>query len=275
MKTLMMVALSCLPVGFAAGCDGCKKTESYSIGEPIEYLPNKLGTTFTYKIETGEVEPLNYKIVLWPRGQGSLTVATRGRYMNAMERKGKKAPTTFLLKLRVKGIAAKQGGLEYPIGVELDVEKDELGVYHEAKQVFWAASPSGRFTWHEVMTYPSDSVNAPSTGSWGGWGEEDGYTTGMLFFGGKPGIAISLDEGDTDALLFAGIGLIPGTDNVGLHFIRSVTAARSKDGIDEASDNDWLHKGFKEDRYFAKGRGLVYLRQTIEGKTSMTWTRLD
>jgi hypothetical protein len=54
-----------------------------------------------------------------------------------------------------------------------------------------------------------------------------------------------------------------------LHFTRSVEPAEKRGGDD--SDGSILNQGFVEETYWGLGKGLIYLRQAIGGKTSMTW----
>lgn len=268
-KTNIFLIVLVLTVLFTVGGCSKKNNEGSPPGKPINYLPMKIGTTWTYKIEIGEVEPLNHERVIWPQGKTSLVYVTRGRFISYLKREENKI---FYLKMRIKGLAAKQGGLEFPIGVELEIEKDELGVFDNAKQVFWAGTSRGSFMAHEVITYPPHSPGAP-TGSWGTWGVEDGYSMRILFFGKSPGTEISMGENAIDSLLFTGVERVPGTRNInGLHFVRTVKASQ-KDEKDEKLSI--LDRAFSEDVWFVKGKGLFRLEQKVEGKKSMTWTLVD
>ncbi len=273
-KSLLVFFL--IVLGVFTGCDKIEESNSSisrsnniskpPIVEPIDYLSLEPGTVLNYEIEIGEVEPLFYREVIWPQTKGSIVMATRGRYASAIgkENSGEK----FILKVVIKGLAAEQGPLEYPIGVELTVEKDDLGIYKGAKKVFWAATTHGRFICHEVITHSPDSIGAPRGGMWGTWGAEDGYSLGILFFGDKPGIGISTGGGK-DKIFFIGFSPIPESKKSGLYFVRKVEP-NVKERNSEAS---FLNKGFEEHLYFSQGEGLVYLKQVIEGKTSMTWRR--
>ena len=127
----------------------------------------------------------------------------------------------------------------------------------------FAASTSGRFMAHEVVTLDPSSAGAPRRNQWGTWGSEDGFTMKIYFFGASPGTQISL--GETDSLLFNGIAQVPGQSKKGLHFTRKVRAPKDADG-------SILSKAFTEDVWFVKGKGLVRLQQKVEGVVSMTWT---
>jgi len=280
MKKVLLVACLVIPVLFA----GCKKNSksqnsviSLPAGEPIDYLPIAPGTVLVYKIELGDVEPLVYKEVIWPQTKGSIVMVTRSRFWGAIKQSDKEQKKVFLLKMKVKGPAAKQGGLEYPVGVELTVEKDELGVYQDAKQVFWAATSKGRFMCHEVVTYSSDTPGSPQAGAWGNWGAEEGFSMRILFFGERPDTQVGMGKDSKDKLLFDGIKPVPGSSDSGLHFVRTVEPQAKKENIGsiKSIDSSMLDKGFREDSYFLKGKGLVYLEQKVDGKTSMIWRITD
>lgn len=167
---------------------------------------------------------------------------------------------TFALKITVKGKAKKQGDLQYPIGVELKVLEDELGIFENSKQLFWAAGTSGRFMVTSVITY--DASRSPSQGRWGRWSTKDGSAMNLAFFGSSPGTEISMSKG-RDALLLKDIIKIPGEEKPVLEFVRKVKKG-DKDGM--------LDKAFEERMLFASKKGLILLEQTIGGKPSMTWT---
>lgn len=241
-----------------------------SIGDPIDYVPTKPGTVLAYKIKTGPAEPLQFNQVIWPEGDRASITSTRGRFFAVVLDSTNEVKKTYFLTLRVKCLAEKQGGLSLPIGVELAVDKDDLGIYRDYKQVFLAANPRNRFMCREVVVYPPEK--SMRSGPWGSWGGEDGYSVRLVFFGDKPGIQIGFGEKPKDELLFEGIKSVPGLNARGLHFLRTVKPAERKDG-DKGSG--YLDKGFEEDTYFVRGKGLVYLEQRVDGEISMTWTRVD
>src|SRR6185503_4916908 len=74
----------------------------------------------------------------------------------------------FKLVLRAKKDSPKQGPLEYAKGVELEVVSDELGVFEDAKQLFFAVSESSRFMAHLVVIL--DSSHSPIGSPWGSAG---------------------------------------------------------------------------------------------------------
>ena len=247
---LVLSLAGCTPKQ-AAGTGG-----SPEVG-PEEYFPTATGTRWEYDITLGEAEPLSFRTVSWPLGEDRAAIyATRGLFRGTFSGESKE----FKLVLRVKGPAEKQGPLQYPLSVELEIEKDELGVFEDATQIFWAITSSGRYMVTEVVTYPSDSPGAPS-GSWGMWGQEEGAALRVFFFGERPGIAIGVGKDSPDKLLF------DGPEGSQLHFVREVEA-------DEDGEH-YLSSGFTEDMWFEEGRGLVRLEQKVGGKASMTWELVE
>ena len=231
------------------------------IGEPSEYFPLDIGRTWTYRIDIGSVDPLAYRKIEWPVGEKFIVASQRRRLFPS----GK---TTFQLKLKVVASASKQGPLSYPKGVKVSVEKDELGIFRDVSNIFFAVS-TWPFRVLQIMEHPPTSSFAP-TSPWGSWLVGSGYSIRLIFFGEKPGTEIGLGDklGDkpVDKLLFVGLDSVPGYKNVrGLHFVRTVDPSKKE-------WNEYLDKGFTEDTWFVRGIGLVRLEQRVDGKLSMTWT---
>ena len=210
MKVIIFPFLAmALLVGTSLACGGgtlaptSTPTLLERLGEPSDYFPAASETEWVYEIEIGEVEPLNYREVVWPLGDGqAVAQAVRSRFVPLLEDKQLK---TFALIIKVRGPAAEQGPLKYPDGVELEIVKDELGIFRDAKQVFWAITSSDRFMLDEVITYSPDTPGAP-TGAFGSLGVEDGYSQRVIFFGEEPGAQIGLGKEPKDTLLFVRIG---------------------------------------------------------------------
>lgn len=235
-------------------------------GEPSDFFPTSKGVKWVYEIKIGNVKPLNYREIRWPLGdKRAMKICRRGFYLNlARDSRREK----FMLEVKVKGSATQQGPLKFPMGAELDIKRDELGIFGDAKRAFWAITSSGPFEVFEVVIYSPDIYHGPRD-PWGGWGQEEGYSMRILYFGGKPGTAIGLGTKPKERLLFKGVDTqVP--DNEGaelLHFLRKVEPAEKKEGEDQ---ND-IDKGFSEDMWFAREKGLVRLEQKVDGKTSMIW----
>lgn len=244
--------------------DDSSKKASYSEdkGIPPDYFPTAIGTTWKYKITLGEAEPLNHRNISWPMDEeGGVMVESRGRFFPVVKDSTIK---TFNLTISVKAPAPTQGPLKYPLSVELTVEEDELGIFEYSKQIFWAIAAYSKYEVMEVITYSAEECpSAPTGGLWGGWDQEDGYSMRMFFFGEKPGIQIGLGKEPNDKLLFVGL------EGNKLHFIRTVDASKRESDVDREAS--LLDKGFIEETWFEKGKGLVRLVQEQDGKIAMTW----
>lgn len=232
-------------------------------GELRDYFPVGIDTKWVYNIEIGEVEPLYYVEKVWLFGDKGFSYSSRGRFLPLLE---ENAPKTFMLEIRVKKPAGKQGPF-LGEGVELEIEKDELGIFAEAKQVFWSMTRYGRFMSYEVVTYSPEIPGAP-TGPMGMRPTEDGHSKRLIFFNEKPGTSIGIGEKPRDTLLFVGVDTeVPGYEGTTLlHFLRTVEPAENPE------TQSLLDKGLTEDTWFMRGKGLVLLNQKIDGKTSMVWT---
>lgn len=246
---------------------------------PLDFFPAQVGMRWKYKITLGGgVDPLRYKETTWPLGEGSVTQQTRGRFLpDAEDATGEGG--TFILELHVERSAAKQGPLEYSRGVELVVDRDELGIYEDAQRVFWAIPGVGisdPFV-HEVVTYSSS--DGPPMGSWGDWGHGDGYSMRVILFGERPGIAISQSK-SAEQLLFKGVERYKGWQC--LRFTRIIESDADEDrgdlmaAVDDSREQlRALSRGFVEDAWFAQDKGLVRLEQRVGDKVSMTWEMLS
>lgn len=279
------------PPPYATGASGDDKgaviggmppsMSSQETGNPIDYFPLVPGTTWTYLIQIGAAEPTKYEEVEWPMGQGGVLSASRGRFAPAMD--GKR--TQFTLILRVKGPAARQGGLRYPIGAEVEILRDDLGVFFDAnehsgdprpKTLFFAATNDSRFEALLVLPHDPDEPDAPNHGGWGQGPTEPGYSLRVFFFGGRPGTGIGLGKQPNDELIYLGMSAVPGSSGEqGLHFMRRVNPAKPQPGEQHPasdSESDILNQGFTEDVWFERGRGLVRMIQRRGDTVTMTWT---
>jgi len=249
--------------GDLLGPNGKATEDGKPPGEPWDWFPTRAGTRWVYEITIGEVEPLTSRTVIWPTGDMAISYLVRGRLLPLLE---EQPPDTFRLAISVKGPAARQGPLEFPGSVELSIETDELGIYQDVEQLFWAVTESGRFMVTEVATYPPTTPGAP-TGSWGTWGAEDGYSMREMFFGGDPGMGVGVGIGEeaTEYLRFTGL------DGSYLHFVRQVEDSDEQ----EAEEDSLFSVAFTEETWFERGKGLVRLEQKVAGETSMVWELVE
>jgi hypothetical protein len=193
-----------------------------------------------------------------------MQVQTRGRFARVLHNRSRH---NFGLAYSVSTAAPSQGPLRYPGGVKLVIENDDLGIFADAENVFWAVRQQS-FEVIEVIMYPPTHGSAPRHGSWGGWGAGSGHALRPFFFAESPGVGISLGQKSPDHLIFNGFDSSKAAEwgsNV-LHFVRQVEAAEKLGELSSA---------FEEHTWFAYGKGLVELRQFVSGKQTMHWLLRD
>lgn len=223
-------------------------------GEPWDYFPTRTGTKWVYEITVGEAEPLSFREISWPLNGRVTSYAVRG-YLHPLV--SDESRRTFQLVISTRGKASQQGPFQYD-GVELAIEKDELGIFKYHKQVFWAMTYSGGFMVSEVGTYSPNTPPAPPH-IWG-MGKKEGFSVRIIFFS-EPGIEVGIGKEPSEEFFFTGV------DGPYLHFVREVKV----DEKEEGEESTYLDKGFTEETWFVKGKGLVRLEQKVDGKISMVW----
>lgn len=230
----------------------------------IPHFPTETGTRWKYKITIGETEPLKFKTTYWPIGSadegGHIVYGVRGRFEPLLAEKPQKS---FDLVIKVIGPAKKQGPFEYRGSVELAVEEDDLGVFKDHSQIFWAIVQPPNPIVNEVVTYPPGLSSDPRGSEyWGSGSNTEGYSLRVVFFARQPGLSIGLGDDPKEEIIFNGI--VPGgSGGFQLHFTREVEPAEE--------DDHYLSNGFTEEMWYEEGKGLVRLEQKVKGKISMTW----
>jgi hypothetical protein len=161
--------------------------------------------------------------------------------------------------------------MSFPEAVKIDILRDDAGVFSGVHELFWVFL-SGDTTQAvvQVLTFPPDAADAPFNQ------KEDGYLYRMMFFASKPGIARAASTGGVaedradEMLLFLGTdGPRPeAPQQPCMHFLRIVRPNSDLEGRQPS----YLDKGYVEEMWYARHRGLVRLEQRIDGTTSMTWS---
>ncbi len=236
--------------------------------EALDYFPSAPGTEWVYEIidrTSKPYAPLSVDQITWPMGEQFCRITGRGLLFSRTQESG-----PYTLAIRVAGIAARQGRLQFPKAIVLKIIRDDLGIFRDAREIFWAFIPDDKMhSVQQIITYLPNASGAP------GHQREDGYLYRMAFFVGKPGIAQSASPPEQPAetvverLLFLGMDTAPAEagGQPCLHFLRIV------DANSDFSDHEpsYLDKGFVEELWYAKDRGLVRLEQRIDGEISMIW----
>ena len=212
------------------------------IGSFEDYFPTAKGTRWEYAITLeGSASPLGHEYVFWP-GQDNMWSRSVLHHASLGPR-----DQVFRLVLEVKDDnAPRQGPLQYPQGIELEVVEDDLEIFGDYTHVYWAITSSGWYRVTQVVTRPAER----------GWERRDmadGYSWRLLMFEDSPGALVSLNDED-DKLKFIG----PTSDSQ-LHYQRMVAAfERSKEYGQDHEPFEGL-KAFTEDVWFKKGVGLERL----------------
>lgn len=256
-KALYLIAgaTAVLATGCTYNKDVPQSTNS-APNQPWDYFPTAIGTKWVYDITLGKdggknLDSLVFEDVNWPQINGSVRIQ-RGR--GRLSGSNSDASKTFTLAMSIASKAERQGPLQYPDSVKLKIEKDDLGIFNDAQEVFWAINKKTEgYRVTQVATHRPYTYDPRSS-----YRDSDGYSLRMLFFGEKPGTNISLGEDSPDSLTYLGA---EGSD---LRFKRTVKAGDSKTFGE-------LSAGFTEDVWLRKGVGLRRLEQTVNGKTTMTW----
>jgi hypothetical protein len=239
-------------------------------GSPGEFFPSSPGSRWEYTIEVQQSPPVWYRLTSWPvGGDRAVRYESRGFYRAAVP--GNDRPKQYTLDLRVKAKAPSQGPLRYPLGVELEITRDDLGVFDGRQQVFWAIT-DGRggsgYSVIQVETFSPRAMPGAPTGHFGGWGQEDGDAQRQLFFAEEPMTSIRSGSEPRARLLFVGLADPPEPGSPDrLHFRRTVQAAQERDRRDPVA----FESEFVEDSWFERGKGLVRLEQKVKGDVTMTW----
>jgi hypothetical protein len=232
--------------------------------ELVEFFPIDIGTSWTYKIEVGDVAPLEYRWTSW-----SFNGGRRGYRERRQLQGGDKGTTAYSLKLRITGDSGPQERGQAPIVRELTVENDSLRIFGGAKQVFWEIRPGALFPVVELRFIDSSDgpVGVPVKGT--GYQEKR-----MLLFTTNHQQPFPVAVGqptEKEKMIYYGIETnVPGYEGTeSLHIQREIAAFEG--GSEEVSGMR-ESRGWTEDMWFARDKGLVRLVQRIEGKTTMTWT---
>jgi len=240
----------------------------YDFGKLTDYIPNEPGTILTYEITRYEQQAIFCQEIYWPEKNDAQVVVARGVFNGDTANKKK-----FILVLKVKGESPIQSSVGIPSGTELIILRDDLGIYEKAKQLFWALdNKKDNFIWDEIMTLNPNHVSLdPRINSRNSWANTKnlGYTQKIFCFEGMPQTALTVIERKIDILMFDGVFKVPGLNIEGLKFTRTI-----EPDPDLGKSINFMG-GYQEESYFAKNLGLVYLKQTIAGKTSMVWRRIN
>jgi hypothetical protein len=237
--------------------------------KPEDYFPITPGMSWSYQIEVKDREPVWYRIVLYglPGDKNPEIVRMSGRFLELVRNNKKK---TFLLEKKITQHVIPNTSSEKDEAIELEIGKDELGVYKNSEKVFWHLSGSNLFYLiHEIVVYHKSELVGP-LGKMSPILPTGGFGISPVFV--KNPLGILMVQGcPEEQLLFKGFDYkVPKFEGEALlHFIRYVIVSTDSE---EKKKGHGEERGFYENLWYAKGKGLVRLEQKIGEETSMVWT---
>jgi len=247
---LILFLAAVLLAALSVGCigqqrDGSLNAQSPAINanNPREYFPT-VGR-WSYKIELGETTPLLYVVT---EDTILRTPLFNEKYFQAIKKNG-----PYYLTMKVQSRIEYDNGRE---AIELNIVEDDLGLLMKPTHFLWIIPGQEEISAGQIAYYDEAVSFRP-----------------IFFLPPSDDIdwRISYAVGEEDTLRFVGFdNSVPGCSNQGcMHFIREVIKGSGAYGY---ADN-----GFKDETFFAKGKGLVYFRQTVEvpgkgNQVSMNWT---
>lgn len=249
--------------------------EPLSSTQMHNFFPSEIGMTWTYQIEIyGDDFPLQYKETSWSSGNQFLNYSTRSLLRPPRDSDGDISQSKqFALQYKVKAASATQGILKFPDGVELEILKDELGIFKHNKQIFWAIRKTEDFFVNLVVTYSPDSPGAPVGDAFQPVNITEGSMIKLIYFGNKPGLQFNLGGSFDTLYFFRREKDVKGYEGVEcLHFQRSVSSGEKKGNENKSKGDDWISKAYSEDSWYVEGKGLVLLEQHVEDKLTMRWS---
>lgn len=226
-------------------------------------FPTMPGFRWVYHITLGEVEPLQFLTTIWPvdSKEGVLS-SLRHKLIPSTK---KPADKTFELIIKLKGKTTVSNPLFKGEAMEIEIEKDELGIYPNCQKLFWIINSDQEFTVFELALRSPQSPDAPLD-SPGIWQKTNGYAIKPLFFKATPGVYLASDKIPEEQL--ASLAIL----NEGIILARVVGENKSEKNKTEMSSSN---KGFMEIMIFQRNVGLVYLEQIVDGKISMIWELVE
>lgn len=227
-----------------------------------EFFPLDTGLRLVYKIEKCSTNNPLYSVhVFWTIGQN------RGRLvLIRREIEFKPGQDEYLLILKVKGpnLEEKKSS-DYDKVIEVEIERDDIGLYANAQKLFWCVKSNSRYKIYEVLYHDPSSTGSEAARGEGYKEQPAGISQQFKIFSGIPLITYAyIDE---EVLYFIGPEMFENQNC--LHYRRIVWEVK-KDYWGNPIEQNYIMTPFTEDLWFAEGKGLVKLVQKVDGKITMT-----
>ena len=213
---------------------GCTSQEKTTVSNPQEYFP--LSGTWSYRIDPGITDALTYRAM---SGNNTVNIErspVKFRYGNNY--------------LEYRTVLYSHLS-DNDKGTALEITRDDLDLFKGTDHIFWIVYADNGPRIYQGVNYPKGTSARP------------------IFFlppNGERGHIADLLVSEEDSLTYVGLDdkKMECIVDPCMYFIREVKAGSGAYG--------YTDKGFLEYQWFAKDKGLILLKQEVDGKTSMTWT---
>ncbi|MFZ3057888.1 MAG: hypothetical protein WA092_02465 [Minisyncoccales bacterium] len=232
--TQVLCIAACIVLLACMFSTGCVGQEKTTVPDPQEYFP--LSGTWSYRIDPGTTDALMYRAISDDNTVRIVRSPINFRYGNNY------------LEYRTVVYSNYGNGDK---GTAMEITRDDLGIFKGTKNIFWVVYNNSGLRIYQGVNYLEGTSARP------------------IFFlppYGERGHIADLLVNEEDSLTYVGLdNKEPGCQtNACMYFIRVVKEGSGAYG--------YADKGFIEHQWFTKGKGLILLKQEVDGKTSMTWT---
>ena len=229
----------------------------------------KVGMEWVYRIHLSEENvAIKYREEFWPFGPNKQEWNTLLRTTSIRNTYDKEQYLHIKIKKNVSkedfpSTAKTLVDCEEQETREIEILKDDLSIFGGVKQVFWVKCPypfqgMPRSVIYQVTIYDIQIIKQVADLK----PVSDGFSRLPLFI--TAGIGLSITDTPSRSLTFEGVMHDSRGGHLSkIHFSRRINI--EFDGLKEVIEN----------MIYAKGQGMIELRQYFDGKPSMTWTLVE
>lgn len=242
------------------GCANVSQKPIIDVEKPVQptisvadYFPTSLGSTWIYSIKLSPTGAYFSKDQFTRQGKDHILTNKRDQL------KPTGNENDFRLTFRIKTKPQIQPPIDKIKSVEVEVVNDELGLFKgkgETHRLFWSVPDCKMNQVIQVEMIHTDKLSAKQKAK---GRSKDSFDTQFILT--DPVLDGPMSLGDAVSKSFEFVG----REDDRLHYRREV-----------ASDHtDKVGQAFTEDIWYKEGTGLIKLVQTIDGKTTMTWSLIE
>jgi hypothetical protein len=241
-----------------------------------DFFPIEPGMEWTYQIEIEDIEPLQYILASCSSMEERETFDWRQTFLGPSQDRSKRS---FLLRIRADGPVARESIPPYYADqteidvMELEIVTDELGIFENAKKVFWVTyhvEKANMSVVDELVLYDT-AFDAQVCSS----GLRDGFSVRPVFYTAGVDTEIKPDLfGIQSQQHFQFLGFTENSQEPPIPYLHFRRETRESD-MPLPPEKAYLGKSFIEDILFDRGRGMIELQQQVNGQKSMHWTLIQ